>query len=191
MEIINAKREHANTLAHLVNLAGEGIPEYLWSLMKTDGESAMDVGRYRAEREEGGFSYTNAVVCIKDSELLGMILAYPQDDPYELGDITQYSNVVRPLVELESLAPGSWYINAIATFEDYRGKGVARRLMENSEIRAHSSGCKEISLIVASKNIPARTLYASLGYQAVDSRPVVPYPGGMHGGDWLLMIKRN
>lgn len=52
----------APVLAELVNHAGDGLPLHLWSKMAASGESAWDVGRRRAERPEGGFSYRNAVI---------------------------------------------------------------------------------------------------------------------------------
>ena len=51
MEIRNASRENAGDLAYLINLAGEGIPEYLWQGMVEGGESALDVGARRATKE--------------------------------------------------------------------------------------------------------------------------------------------
>ena len=97
---------------------------------------------------------------------------------------------MQPLVELEAGAPGSWYINAIATFENHRGKGVARKLIEEAQRQAQSQGCDRISLIVASENTGAKRLYEKLGYRDVSSRPVVPFPGFAHGGDWVLMVKQ-
>src|SRR5262245_41533083 len=54
--------DDAPLLAELVNYAGEGLPLYLWSRMTEPGESAWDVGRRRAAREEGSFSYRNATI---------------------------------------------------------------------------------------------------------------------------------
>lgn len=189
LDIIKAKKEHSPDLAYLINLAGEGLPEYLWSQIAEDNVSAMELGAQRAARETGGFSYRNASVCTIDNELVGMVLAYRQDDPYEIGDITEYPDVVRPLVELEAQAPGSWYINAIATYEIYRRQGVGKSLMAHTEREASIACCSSLSLIVASENSYARQLYEALGFEVVDSRPVKLYLGCAHGGDWLLMMK--
>jgi hypothetical protein len=45
----------AALLAELINYAGEGLPLYLWGEMAEPGESAWDVGRRRAAREEDSF----------------------------------------------------------------------------------------------------------------------------------------
>jgi ribosomal protein S18 acetylase RimI-like enzyme len=51
---------------------------------------------------------------------------------------------------------------------------------------AHASG---LSLIVASENKLAHGLYVKLGYQEIESRPLVSFPGGPDGGEWVLMVK--
>ena len=52
----------AADLARLVDLAGEGLPSYLWARMAEPGEDAFAVGeRRRAARDEGAFSWRNAV----------------------------------------------------------------------------------------------------------------------------------
>ncbi|MEM7195268.1 MAG: hypothetical protein AAF402_09975 [Pseudomonadota bacterium] len=61
--IEHALKSDAGDLACLINLAREGIPLSLWSDMVEDGQDPMDVGRIRASRDEGGFSYRNAKVC--------------------------------------------------------------------------------------------------------------------------------
>ncbi|GAA5186874.1 GNAT family N-acetyltransferase [Ferrimonas gelatinilytica] len=190
MKITAAEQTQARELAFLINLAGEGIPEYLWSALAEAGESPLDVGARRAAREEGGFSYHNARVCLDDSgELMGMVIAYRQPDPYDLDALSEYPDIVRPLVQLEAEAPGSWYINAIATDARFRGQGVATALMKDTEGSAREAGCRQMSLIVASQNRGARRLYEQLGYRGTHARPVVPYPGSPHGGDWVLMLK--
>jgi ribosomal protein S18 acetylase RimI-like enzyme len=190
VKIQSAVKENAAELAYLINLAGEGIPEYLWSEMAEKGQDPMEVGRLRALREEGGFSYKNAITCVENGSLQGMIISYKQPDPYVVEEIEEYPEIVKPLVLLEAKAPGSWYINGIATFEKYRGKGIARKLLSDAEERAISAACSEMSLIVASENARAKTLYEYIGYESVSSLPVVRYPGCLHGGEWLLMVKR-
>jgi ribosomal protein S18 acetylase RimI-like enzyme len=189
LKIRDAVKADARDLAFLVNLAGEDIPAYLWGGMAEGDESPLEVGSRRAAGEDGSFSYTNARACVENDVLLGMILSYRQPDPYDTGDLSSLPDVVRQLVELEAGAPGSWYINAIATFESHRGKGVARNLLEDAEIRARSRGCDRLSLIVASENTSAKKLYEHIGFKDVRSEPVVPYPGCSHGGDWVLMTK--
>ena len=117
-----------------------------------------------------------------------MLLSYRLPDPYEAGDLDSLSAVIRPLVELEALAPGSWYLNAIATYQQFRGRGVGSALMADSEEPARAAGARQMSLIVASENLGAHALYRKLGYREIASRPLVVFPGGPEGGEWLLMV---
>ncbi len=189
MNIKSAVKDNATELAYLLNLAGEGIPKYLWSEIAENGQDPMDVGRMRASREEGGFSYKNARICVENGSIQGMIVSYKQPDQLCIENIEEYPKVVKPLFLLEAEAPGTWYVNAIATFEKYRGRGIAQKLLREAEERAISGGTGAMSLIVASENTRAKSLYEYIGYRFVSSLPVVRYPGCMHGGEWLLMVK--
>lgn len=190
MKIRKATVEDAAVLAELIDLAGEGIPAYLWQQMAEPGQSAAEVGASRAAREAGGFSYRNASVIDVDGQVAAMLLGYQQDDPYSLDDIDDYPALVRPLVELEDLAPGSWYVNALAVYPAFRRQGLAAGLLQEAERLALAQSIDELSLIVASENRGAVALYQSLGYEHTASRPLVDYPGAPHGGDWWLMVKR-
>lgn len=189
LKIRKARAEDAAKLAKLMNIAGEGIPAYLWELMADPNEDVMAFGGRRVARAEGGFSYTNAYVATCDDAINGMLLGYQLPDPYETGSLEEIPPVVRPLVELESLVPGSWYVNAVATEPDYRGQGVGRKLMEWAEQLASSSAAEKLSLIVAEENAVAKRLYEKLGYQVIARRPIVHFPRCPHSGDWVLMEK--
>jgi ribosomal protein S18 acetylase RimI-like enzyme len=178
----------ARLLATLVDLAGEGIPAFLWGQQAVPGQTPLDIGMQRAARAEGGFSYKKAWIAEVGGRAAGMLLGYPQPDPYETGPLDDLPPVVRPLVELEALSPGSWYVNAVAVLPDHRGAGVGSRLMALAKTSAGSAGCRDLSLIVAEDNRGAVALYRRLGYAEAARRQVVTYPGCRHGGDWLLMV---
>lgn len=185
----DATVDDARDLAFLIDLAGEGLPRSLWRLMAGRGEDPLAVGARRAARDDGSFSYRNAKILEIDGSVAGMLLSYGLPDPYDLGDLDDYPAVVRPLVELEAEAAGSWYINAVATYERFRGRGVASALMSACAETARQAGASGISLIVASENRKAYDLYLRLGYRQIGSRPLVTFPGGPGGGQWLLMVR--
>lgn len=76
-------------------------------------------------------------------------------------------------------------IYSVAVSSAYRGKGIARRLMDRAEREARSRGCTRMRLEVRMDNVSAIKLYESLGY--VDAR-VMPgyYEDGTHG---MLYLK--
>lgn len=190
MSIRPATPDDAPHLARLINMAGEGLPAYLWLKECGDLDTVLAEGEARARRETGGFSYRNAWVFEKDGQVAGMVLGYQLKSRYDASDLDECPGIFRPLVELESLAPGSYYINAIAVYSMFQGKGIASELMQHAEQQARDCGAKTLSLLVASENPEAKKLYQKLNYHYVDSRPVVPFPGIMHGGDWELMVKQ-
>lgn len=191
LTIRKARVEDSPQLAQLMNLAGEGIPAYIWGLMGSPGEDALAFGARRVARTEGGFSHTNAHVATYGEVIAGMLLGYRLPDPYDTGPMDEIPEVVRPLVELESLVPGSWYVNAVATGSSSRGTGVGSRLMALAEQLAAESGAQAVTLIVAEDNQRALRLYDRLGYQPVARRQIVQYPGCHHKGDWILMRKQH
>jgi ribosomal protein S18 acetylase RimI-like enzyme len=179
----------APALAELVNLAGEGLPLYLWSRMAEAGESAWDVGRRRALRETGSFSYRNAVVAEIDGRVIASLIGYPLPDRPEPIDRRMPAMFV-PLQELENLAPGTWYVNVLATFEEYRGRGHGTRLLGIAERLAVAAGRSGLSIIVADANAGARRLYERCGYAEVATRAMVKEAWNNPGEDWVLLVRR-
>jgi ribosomal protein S18 acetylase RimI-like enzyme len=184
-----ARKDDAGALAQLIDMAGEGFGRFLWAQSAGPGETALDVGKRRAQREEGGFSYRNATVAELNGRVAGLLLGYRLDDPYDAGDLAALPEMVRPLVALEGEAPGSWYVNALATFPEYRKRRIGTRLLAEAERLAEETGAPALSLIVADQNEGAKRLYLRTGYRTVARRPVVTFPGFAHTGDWLLMTK--
>lgn len=180
----------AADLARLIDLAGEGIPSWLWARAAEPGDSPLAVGTRRAAREDGGFSYRNAHVAEVGGHIAGMLLGYHLPDPYPDEDLSELPATLHPLIELEACAAGSWYVNALAIDAPYRGRGIAQRLMDLAETLARTSGAGELSLIVSESNTPARTLYEKRGFEVRGRRASVSSPGApLFESDWLLMVK--
>src|SRR5690349_20343492 len=87
-------------LEELVDLAGEGMPSYLWAGMAGPGESVRDVGRRRAQREEGSFSYGNEVVVEEDGRVVACLVGYRLPDEPEPVDYERMPAMLVPLQEL-------------------------------------------------------------------------------------------
>lgn len=190
LKIERATPSNCRELAYLINLAGEGIPFFLWE--KTAHEehrSVIDFGAERAARKEGGFSYRNAKVALHDGKIAGMVLAYRQPSPFPAFDPDDYPAIIVPLLELESQVPDSWYINALATYEKQRGKGIGTALLESAEEEGRKYRCRTASLIVSSENNGALELYQGRGYKTISSRAVIEIEGKPWHGSWLLMTK--
>src|SRR5688500_19954114 len=73
----------AGELAELVNMAGEGMPLYLWTGMAGPGQDPWEVGRQRAQRESGSFSYRNATMLEVHGDVVGCLIGYKLPDAPE------------------------------------------------------------------------------------------------------------
>lgn len=185
-----ARRADAADLALLANVAGHGLPSFAWSRSDGAGEvdSPMEIGRLRALRDEGSFSWRNAIVAATDDEVAGMLVGYRELDEMQ-ADTHGVDPIFVPLVELEAEAPGTWYANILAVYSNWRGKGIGGRLVGVAHDKAAESGARGLSLIAADDNEQALRFYDRNGFRERAARPLVPYPGGPQSGRWLLMVK--
>lgn len=178
-----------SALAVLIDIAGDGMPNAMWRALAAPGQSTLEVGRARARREEGGFSYCNAVVAEVAGEVAACLVGYRLDDPYQLPDFADLPDLVRPLVTLEAKAPGSWYVNVLATFAEFRGQGIGAGLLRAAEAEGRKGNAPAMSIIVGSWNAGAARLYQRAGYADVAREPAILPPGFSHKGDWVLMVR--
>jgi ribosomal protein S18 acetylase RimI-like enzyme len=180
-----ANRQDAKALADLVNFAGEGLPYYVWSQMAEDGEDPWEIGRNRQESkaEEGQI----VVVDTGNGAIAGLtgyaIGHEPEPIPEDLPVL------FRPLLELENLALGSWYVNVLACYPQHRGQGHGTRLLELAERIAAADGLNLMSVIVASNNAGAKRLYERQGYNEAARQPCVRDGWETDADEWVLLIK--
>ena len=184
-----ASQDDALELAELINMAGEGIPLYLWEGMAEAGETVWDVGQRRARREEGSFSWRNAVVREDGGTAVATLIGYPLPDAPEPWDPADMPPMFVPLQELEDLAPGTWYVNVLASYPDCRGRGYGTDLLAIAETLAAEAGCRGLSIIVSDGNPGALRLYERSGYGRVASRPMVKDDWENPGSNWILLTR--
>jgi len=184
-----ATPDDAAHLAEFINMAGEGLPLYLWTKMADTGEDPWAVGRQRAQRTEGGFSYKNAVVMEADGRVAAGLIGYKLPDEPAPIDYDTMPAMFVPLQELENMAPGTWYLNVLATYPEFRGQGLGTRLLAVAEQLAAAAGAKGLSLIVFDTNTGARRLYERLGYREVDQRPIVKEDWDCPADNSVLLVK--
>lgn len=188
----HARISDAGELAELVNYAGEGLPLYLWQQMvdgdAASGETAWDVGRRRAAREEGSFSYRNALIIEADGRVGGCLIGYDIPDLPEPVS-TDTPAMFKPLAELETLVPSTWYVNVLAVQPEFRGRGLGGKLLGLADQIGARLGKRGMSLIVSDSNLGARRLYDRCGYEEVATRPMVKEGWLNDGENWVLLAK--
>jgi ribosomal protein S18 acetylase RimI-like enzyme len=179
-----ARPDDVADLARLVELASEGLTSYLWARMAEPGEDVMAFGARRAARDEGAFSWRNAVMAEVGGQVAGGLVAYRIGDVAE--SLDDLPPLFRPLQGLENRALGTHYVNVLATYPAFRRQGVATRLLEEA---ARQAGARDLSLIVADRNAVARRLYEGFGFAAVAEAAMVKEDWRSESTAWVLMLR--
>lgn len=188
MEIRKARASDAAHLVRFINMAADDLPLHFWKKSVGPDGNPLAYGMERAARETGSFSYHNAWLAEVDGNVAACLLGYPaEDEPSPIDPETPAIFV--PLLELEALAPGSWYLNVLATYDTHRGKGLGSALLAQAEDITRQSGRTTISLIAADTHRDALRLYASKGFREIARRPVVKGDWQVDASEWILFTK--
>lgn len=188
MEIRAARASDADHLVRFINMAADDLPLHFWRKTAGPEGDPWALGRERAARETGNFSYRNAWVAEVEGNVAACLLGYAADD--EPGPIVPDTPpIFVPLLELEALAPGAWYLNVLATYAEFRGRGLGSALLAHAETVAAAAGHRTISLIAEDTHLDALRLYSAKGYQEVARRPVVKADWAVDANEWILFTK--
>ena len=181
-----ATKDDARDLARLINYAGEGIPVHFWNKIKPADQDVWEFGASRAARDEGGFSYRNAIVATVDGAVVACAISYVVEAPADAADYAEMPPMFVPMQQLEDMAVGTAYLNVLAVDPEYRGRGIGTRLCGMAEM----DGRRDQSLIAFDSNAGAIKLYESLGFETVASRAMVKEDWEGEGENLLLMRRR-
>ncbi len=188
MLIRQAKASDAAHLVRFINMAADDLPLHFWRKSVGPEGDPWAYGQERAARESGNFSYRNAWLAELNGEVAACLLGYPAEDtPTPIDPDTP--PIFVPLLELEALAPATWYLNVLATYDAHRGKGCGSALLACAEDAARSSGHGSVSLIAADTHQDALHLYAGKGYHEVARRAVVKGDWRVDAKEWILFVK--
>jgi ribosomal protein S18 acetylase RimI-like enzyme len=176
-------------MAELVNLAGEGLPLYLWTNLAAPGQDPWAVGRERARREQGAFSYRNTVLREEAGRPVAALIGYPLADAVDPTAYDEIPPMFVPLQQLEDLAPGTWYVNILAVLPAFQGRGYGSTLLHIADQLAAAHHKSGLSIIVSDVNHGARRLYERHGCRQLASRPMVRDQWQHPGRNWVLLVK--
>ena len=183
-----ATQNDAPALADFVHYASEGLALRVWRKLAGPSGDAWAVGRERARRETGSFSYRNAFVLEADGAVAAGLIGYPlPDEPLTIAADLPASFV--PLQELENLAAGSWYVNVLASYPAHRGKGLGTALLDFASQTALKLGRQSLSIIVSDGNGGARRLYERCGYREAARRAMRKEDWINPGTHWVLLTR--
>ena len=185
-----ARESDALDLSCLIDCASRGLALWFWSTLRAPGQSAIEVGRHRIRSVTASpLHYGTFVVAEVDGSLAGALTGRLIPLPYQRGDSADQPDVYGPVLELEALAAGSWYLNVVAVYPEFRGRGIGSALLGEAEEIARQAGAAHLSLLVEEANGAALRLYLKHGFREWARRPYIPFPGSTDVGDWLLLGK--
>ena len=132
MLIRAAQAADAPHLVRFINMAADDLPLHFWQKSVGPQGDPWAYGQERAARDTGNFSYRNAWLAEVDGQVAACLLGYPAD-PAPTAIDPDTPAIFVPLLELEAMAPQSWYLNVLATYDGFRGKGCGSALLAHAE----------------------------------------------------------
>lgn len=115
------------------------------------------------------YSWRHALIACADGEPVGLCLCYDGAD-YHAMRLRTFAYFPESSEEMDfehmedESGPGEYYIDSLAVKKEYRGRGIARKLMQQQIEHGHALGLKP-TLLVDPDNPPALRLYQSLGFR--------------------------
>lgn len=173
-------------LAAFMDLAGHGLPAWLWHEIDPS-RPALEVGASWATAPDSPVNFENAAIIEVDGKPAGTLIAYPVGEAPELP--TVMPPPVAPLCALAASTKNSYYINTLAVYPQFGDSGLGQSLLSLAEILAKAWRLPRVTLIALENDDRAIRLYRDRGFQAEQRAAVVPFTGSSMTGDWVLMAK--
>ena len=182
----DGRKEEARDFAILVNHAGtgpnnKGLDYVGWSQESNEGEGPFDYGCRIIESMDGQYSYHNIRALEVDGKLVGMALCFEAFKRTE-ADMNLIPEEFRIFKELTNTIPGSFYLDSLAIFPEFRGKGYGQTLLEDCIQKARSQSYSAVYLIAFIENNVGVALYQKNDFYEILRKPsnkhaIMPYFG--------------
>lgn len=178
MQILPAAPVHAPLIGRAIVMA---IGDEITRNLAGPHHTAADVEALFASlavRDDTQYSFRNALVAVDDDgAVAGVVVGYDGAGLLRMRRIF-FSEAAKQIgldfgPDADEMAPETtpdeFYLDTLAVFPQYRGRGVARTLIAAAADRAADCG-KPLGLLVDKTNTRARALYDSIGFRPVDER---------------------
>lgn len=180
-----AEKEDSMKLAELINIASDGVVEYLFHDL-IPGMAPVQVVAHNLENDNYPHSYKSAIVAEAENGVVGMALTYPSSY-HKITDEMRAFFPAERLARFEDFyaahVEDSLFLDALGVDASYRRQGIGTKLVELTKEKTRKNGYEMLSLIVFADNAPALALYKSLGFEAVqeirlEGNEFIPHQGG-------------
>ena len=172
-------------------MGGDGHMEALYQDL-VPGKTVEELVARRFSFENSTKSYRHCWVAEIEGDVAGDLHAYPFDAmAADTGDpiiSEERYAVLAPFDYLDPVAVGSFHINILAVYPEFRGRGVGSMLLDHAKHLAKSKGFDRLSLAVFEENSGAVRLYQRHGFKEAARHPASRHPAVIYGGDLLMMV---
>ncbi|KEC75544.1 hypothetical protein RLPCCGM1_c0922 [Rhizobium leguminosarum bv. phaseoli CCGM1] len=181
-----ASRRDASELAILADIASHGFASWLWFADVANGgsDTPLERGRLKMSEEETVGGWRDSVIAEAYGEVAGVAIGHALDDG--IGDIEATIPATEPMLALQKTVVGSWFIGSLGVYRHLRGIGIGGRLLEDQIDRADR---RPVSLITASDNEAALSLYRRNGFLEAARADAVPLFENSKRHAWVLMTR--
>ncbi len=181
----DGRKEDSPKLAELVNIASDGVVEFLFHNLIA-GISPVQIVAQNMARDRDHHSYRDTIVAQYKQKVIGMALFYHSRHHV----ISQEMKALFPAERLEHLkhiltgrVESSLYIDTLCVDKNFRGNGVGGELISLTQKKAVEQGFNSLSLIALADNTQAHRLYYRCGFEIVshiemEAHELIPHKGG-------------
>ncbi len=195
-----ARKDEAYQIACLMQIASEGLIEYLLSDI-VRGATALELRSHFVEMGTSAFSYKRCLVAVSGTKVVGHANYF---EPTKKERLTRYLMAsirlsarvklwlrMRRIRAFEKLHyDDSLCIDTMAVMPTYRRRGIGNGLIRIVKQKARRRGLSYVSLRVWADNKAARSLYERHGFKVVESIDLSPRGPLAYKGRSLLMVSR-
>ena len=190
--IRRAKADEALACARLLMIASHGMAEAVFRDLVPGQSTERTIADRRIGPGGRTSSYTHWWVAEDGyGGVAGGMNAYPLDgslQPAREDLLTaERIRVLRPMIELDAEAFGTFFINIVAVFPEHRHAGIARLLIALAVEEARRSGLPAVSLTTFEDDVRLVSYYLGIGFTVAAARPIVAHECLESHGNLVLM----
>ncbi len=164
-----AEKKDCAVLAELINMASDGVVEYLFR-DRVPGMTPVQLIAHNLENVDSPHCYKSAIVARDGDDVVGMTLSYSSDFHHISDEMRNFFPADR-LAHLNDFftarVENSWYLDTLGVFEGHRRQGIGEKLISLTKEKAVENRYNALSLIVFADNELALPIYKRTGFEVV------------------------